>query len=79
MKVKTNQPGLTLMETTVVITAAALLTVFGLPAVRTFLNSLESQGGTKAMISASLATARAIAAKEQRYAGVRFQKAYDTA
>ncbi len=30
------------------------------------------------MISASLASARALAAREQRYAGVRFQKAYNT-
>jgi len=65
------------MEMTVVIAVMALLAVFGLPAIRALINSFESEGGTKAMISASLASARAIAAKEHHYAGIRFQKAYD--
>ena len=76
MKAKSRQSGLTLMEMTVVMAVVAMLTVFGLPAVRTLLNSFESQAGARAMISASLASARAIAAKEQRYAGVRFQNRY---
>ncbi len=76
MKVKRKQCGLTLMEMTVVVAVVAMLTVFGLPAVRTLLNSFESQAGAKCMISASLASARAIAAKEQHYAGVRFQNRY---
>jgi len=75
-KVQTKS-GLTLMEMTVVVAVVALLAVFGLPAVRTLLNSFESQAGARAMISAALASARAIAAKEQHYAGVRFQHAYD--
>ena len=77
MKVKPRQCGLTLMEMTVVIAVMALLAVFGLPAIRALINSFESEGGAKAMISASLASARAIAAKEHHYAGIRFQKAYD--
>ena len=77
MKVKPRQCGLTLMEMTVVIAVMALLAVFGLPAIRALVNSFESEGGAKAMISASLASARAIAAKEHHYAGIRFQKAYD--
>jgi len=77
MKVKARQSGLTLMEMTVVIAVMALLAVFGLPAIRALINSFESEGGAKAMISASLASARAIAAKEHHYAGIRFQKAYD--
>jgi prepilin-type N-terminal cleavage/methylation domain-containing protein len=76
MKVKSRQSGLTLMEMTVVVAVVALLAVFGLPAVRTLLNSFESQAGAKCMISAALASARAIAAKEQHYAGVRFQHKY---
>lgn len=76
MKVKRRQSGLTLMEQTVIVAAIALLVVLGVPAVRAFIKSLESRGGARAMISASLSTARAIAAKEQRYAGVRFQTAY---
>lgn len=61
----------------VVIASMVLLAYFGLPAVNTFLKSFQSPGSTKAMISAALASARAIAAKEQRYAGIRFQKAYN--
>ena len=74
MKPKCRQSGVTLTEMTVVIAVVALLTVFGLPAIRAFFSSFETQGGTKAMISAALSSARAIAAKEQHYAGIRFQE-----
>lgn len=76
MKAKFRQSGITLMEMTVVTAVAVLLAVFGLPAIRTFTNSFETQGSTKVMISAGLASARAIAAREQRYAGIRFQNEY---
>jgi len=74
MKTKSKQSGLTLMEMTVVIVVVALLTTLSLPAIRTFFNSLATSGGTRSLISAALASARAIAAKEQRYAGIRFQE-----
>jgi len=77
MKTKSRQSGLTLTEMLVVIASLVLLAYLGLPAVNTFLKSFQSPGSTKAMISAALASARAIAAKEQRYAGIRFQKAYN--
>jgi len=77
MKVKARQCGLTLMEMTVVIAVMALLAVFGLPAIRALINSFESEAGAKAMISAGLASGRAIAASQHHYAGIRFQKAYD--
>ncbi|MHC4693393.1 MAG: pilus assembly FimT family protein [Planctomycetota bacterium] len=77
MKTRHKQSGRTLTEMTVVIAAIVLLGSFGLPAIRTFLDSFESGTGGKPVISAALASARAIAAKEQRYAGIRFQKAYD--
>jgi hypothetical protein len=38
------------------------------------MNSFETQSGAKTLISTALASARAIAAKEQHYAGVRFQQ-----
>lgn len=76
MKTRYKQSGRTLAEMTVVIAAIVLLSSFGLPAVRSFLDSFESGTGAKPVISAALASARAIAAKEQRYAGIRFQKAY---
>jgi hypothetical protein len=77
MKTGYKQSGRTLVEMSVVIAAVVLLGSFGLPAVRTFLDSFESGTGGKPLISAALASARAIAAKEQRYAGIRFQKAYN--
>lgn len=76
MKVRHGQSGLTLIEMLVVIAIVALLVSLGLPAVRAFFNSFQSQDSAKSMISAALASARAIAAREQRYAGIRFQKAY---
>ncbi len=78
MKTGYKQSGRTLIEMSVVIAAVVLLGSFGLPAVRTFLNSFESGTGGRPVISAALASARAIAAKEQRYAGIRFQKAYNS-
>jgi type II secretory pathway pseudopilin PulG len=69
-----KQAGLTLVEMTLVVATIALLVGFGLPAVRSLIHSFESQSGTRSMISAALSSARAIAVKHQRYAGVRFQK-----
>ena len=76
MKAKSKQSGLTLTEMAVVIAIIAMLVGLGLPAIRALLASFESQSSTKSMISAALSGARAIAAREQRYAGLRFQKAY---
>ena len=74
MKAKPGQRGFTLVEMTVVIVVVALLVSLSLPTVRTFFNSLALSGGTRNTISAALAAARAIAAREQRYAGIRFQQ-----
>ena len=65
------------MEMTVVVSIVALLAVLAMPAIRALIGSFETSGGAKCMISAALSTARGIAAKEQHYAGVRFQKAYN--
>jgi len=69
--------GFTLIEMMVVVAIVALLVVFGMPAVRTMVNSFHSEGNTRAMINSALACARAMAAKEQAYAGIRFQYAYN--
>jgi type II secretory pathway pseudopilin PulG len=74
MKTKSRQSGLTLPEMTVVVATIALLTALGLPAIRALLNSFQTQSGTENLVSAALANARAMAAKEQHYAGIRFQQ-----
>lgn len=76
MKIENRQLGLTLIEMTVAIAVIALLVSLALPAIRTFFDSFYSEDSTKTMISAALASARATAAKEHRYVGIRFQEAY---
>ena len=73
MKTKFKQSGLTLVEQTVVIAGIVLLAVLAMPAKQALMNSFRSRAGVRSLISSALASARAIAAKEQRYAGIRFQ------
>jgi hypothetical protein len=61
----------------VVVGIAALMVGLTIPVANMLLNSFESESGAKTIISSALASARAIAAKEQRYVGIRFQKRYD--
>ena len=77
MKTRTRQFGFTLTEMTLVVATIAILLGLGLPAVRALLHSFESDTGTKGMINAALSNARAIAARDQRYAGIRFQQDTD--
>lgn len=76
MKTKHRQSGLTLTEMVVVVSIIAVFTVLGLPAIRAFIRSVESGCSTKAVISAALSSGRAIAARQQHYAGIRFQNKY---
>ena len=77
MRNKRRQAGVTLVEMTVVVAIAALMVGLTIPVANMLLNSFESESGAKSIISSAMASARAIAAKEQRYAGIRFQKRYD--
>jgi Tfp pilus assembly protein PilE len=72
-----SEAGVTLTEMAVVIAAVAILVTLGIPAARALLRSFATEGSTRAMISAALSSARAIAAQQQHYAGIRFQHAYD--
>jgi len=75
MKVKFKQSGLSLTETTLVIDIIALIVTLSIPNIRTFFDSMgSSSGSTRAVIGTALASARAIAVSEQRYAGIRFQQ-----
>ena len=69
-----TKTGFTLTEMVVVLATMSLLVAFGLPVIRMIRESLESKTGGKSMISAAMSSARAIAAKEQHYAGIRFQR-----
>ena len=71
---KRNMLGVTLIEMTLVLATIVLLIGVGVPAVRALVNSFHSQGATQSMISAALSSARAMAVKNRKYTGVRFQK-----
>ncbi|MHC4195673.1 MAG: prepilin-type N-terminal cleavage/methylation domain-containing protein, partial [Planctomycetota bacterium] len=72
-----KQPGLTLIEMMVVIAIVALLVSISMPALRQLMDSTATEGTVRGMIGAAMASARAIAAREQRYAGIRFQQDLD--
>ena len=74
MKIRAKQFGLSLVETIVVVAVVALMIGLAIPAVKTFMNPMTSSAGVESMISAALSSARAIAAKNQKYAGIRFQQ-----
>ncbi|MGD2095874.1 MAG: prepilin-type N-terminal cleavage/methylation domain-containing protein [Phycisphaerales bacterium] len=74
MMTKSKQSGVTLTEMVIVIAIISMLVAFGLPALHLFIESVESNTGGKSMVGCALSCARAIAAKERRSAGVRFQK-----
>ena len=73
MKTSCKKNGFSLTEMVVVIAIVALLTMLGLPAIHSLQKSFESGSDVKSVIDAALSSARAIAAKEQRYAGIRFE------
>ena len=66
--------GLTLIEMTLVVATMALLAGFAVPAVRSLMNSFQTQSGVRSMIEAALSSARAMAMSSQNYVGIRFQK-----
>ena len=73
MKTNCKKYGFSLTEMVVVIAIIALLTMLGLPAIHSLQKSFESGNDIKSLIDAALSSARAIAAREQRYAGIRFE------
>ncbi|MEN6307375.1 MAG: prepilin-type N-terminal cleavage/methylation domain-containing protein [Anaerohalosphaeraceae bacterium] len=66
--------GISLTEALVVVSIIAILLAISIPAARELSRSLDQSMGAVSIIDAALANARAIAIREQRYAGVRFQQ-----
>lgn len=62
------------MEVLVVMAIMAILMGVSIPAAKALMASFESGTGTRQLINAALSNARAIAVREQTYAGVRFQQ-----
>lgn len=66
--------GISLTEALVVVSIIAILLAISIPAARELGRSLDQSMGAVSVIDAALANARAIAIREQKYAGVRFQQ-----
>jgi prepilin-type N-terminal cleavage/methylation domain-containing protein len=69
-----NKTGFSLVEMMVAMGIVALVLVFSMPALRTVVRSFGESGSAEGIIGPAMASARAIAAKENRYAGIRFQQ-----
>jgi prepilin-type N-terminal cleavage/methylation domain-containing protein len=74
VKDKQKQSGMSLTEILVVMAIMAILMGVSIPAAKQLMGSFESSTGTRQLINAALSNARAIAVREQAYAGVRFQE-----
>lgn len=72
---KQRQFGITLTEILVVVAVMAILLGVSVPTARHLIDSFESSTGVRYLINAALSNARAIAVRNQAYAGVRFQQA----
>jgi len=72
---KSKHFGFSLVELLVVLGIIAALAAIAIPSIKAMQKSFDSTGA-ESMISTALSAARTIAISQQRYAGVRFQKAY---
>lgn len=66
---------MTLTEILVVVAVMAILLGISVPTAQHLMDSFESSTGVRYLINAALSNARAIAVRNQAYAGVRFQTA----
>jgi prepilin-type N-terminal cleavage/methylation domain-containing protein len=74
---KRKHNAFSLVELIVVLGILAALAALAIPGIKAMQKSFDSTGA-ESMIGTALSTARTLAIKNQRYAGVRFQKAYDS-
>ncbi|HOK96898.1 MAG TPA: prepilin-type N-terminal cleavage/methylation domain-containing protein [Anaerohalosphaeraceae bacterium] len=68
-----RQNGISLTEILVVAGIIAILMGISIPAARSLMDSYESTAGVRKLINSAMSNARAIAVREQTYAGIRFQ------
>jgi len=78
MNLRAKKHGISLTEMVIVVAGVALLAYLTVPSVSSLIRSFDSPASARTLISGALASARAIAAREHRYAGIRFQKAFDS-
>ena len=68
---------MTLTELLVVVAVMTILLGISVPTAQQLMDSFESSTGVRHLINAALSNARAIAVRQQAYAGVRFQQNID--
>lgn len=68
-----NILGFTLTEMLVAMAIMVILMAAAVPTIKKLREAMEQSTGVKSIIDAALSNARAIAVREQKYAGVRFQ------
>ena len=73
MSISNRQSGMTLTELLVVVAVMAILLGISVPTAQHLMKSFESSTSVRHLINAALSNARAIAVRNQAYAGVRFQ------
>lgn len=78
MNLRAKKHGISLTEMVIVVAGVALLAYLTVPSVSSLIRSFDSPASARTLISGALASARAIAAREQHYAGIRFQKVLDS-
>jgi type II secretory pathway pseudopilin PulG len=74
MNLRAKKHGISLTEMVIVVAGVALLAYLTVPSLSSLIRSFDSPASARTLISGALASARAIAAREHRYAGIRFQK-----
>jgi len=78
MNLRAKKHGISLTEMVIVVAGVALLAYLTVPSLSSLIRSFDSPASARTLISGALASARAIAAREHRYAGIRFQKVFDS-
>lgn len=74
MKHRHKKTGFSLLEIAIVISIMMIMATIIIPAAKALFASFQDSGGSRTIISTAMTAARSIAAKNQRYAGIRLQR-----